>query len=126
MSTDKNLIKVVETIAQVFKVMFSAARAFVILKTALFSVAVATISAGLYFRGSANARGTAEFANFELLLSEPTTLQVIAVVIVFGFTLVANLYCLNKNREHEARLRELEVKAPPSLRKKLRPKKKRR
>jgi hypothetical protein len=124
-ATDNDLIKLVEMIAQAFRTVFSAARAFVVLKVSLFSIAVAAISAGLYVRGSAGTQHTAG-GTFEFVLSEPNTLQVLAVVVVFVFALVANLYCLNKNREHEIRLRELEMKAPPSLRKKLRPSTKKR
>jgi hypothetical protein len=120
-ATDSDLIKLVEMIAQTFRTVFSAARAFVMLKGSLFAAAVVATGAGLYVRGSVSTQHTVGTGTFEVALSEPSTLQVLAVVAVFVFTLIANLYCLNKNREHELRLRELELKAPPSLRKKLRP-----
>jgi hypothetical protein len=118
-ATTADLIKLVEIIAGAFKTAFSAAKAFVVVKFTAFGIAIAAISAGLHIRGSGGTRHAAGWGNFELELSESNTLQVLAVVAVFVFALVANVYCLNKSREHEIRLRELEMKAPPSLRRKL-------
>lgn len=120
MATISDLSNLVEIIAKAYKTVFSATKAFVVLKFSAFGIAIAAISAGLHVRGSAGTQHAAGWGTFEIELFESNTFQVVAVVAVLVFVLVANLYCLNKSREHEIRLRELEMKAPPSLRRKLR------
>lgn len=126
MPTNADLIKLAEQFAQLFRVLFSAARAFVIFKTTMFLLYFAYVGSGVYVRGSLGTQQTASTGAFELLLSEPGLPQVLVVSAVFIYAISANVYCLNKNREHELKLRELEVKAPRNLRKKLRPEAKKR
>ena len=115
---NEDLLRVLGLIERLFSKVFSEVRAFTVLKGSMFLAFLTFVGAGIYARANLKQSGG---GFIEFLITEPNTPQLLVALAAFVLTLLANLYVMDKRRDYELRLRELEANSPKVLRRKLRP-----